>query len=186
MRLARLAPVACAILLVPACSGGDTQVVGGGTPPTGPTASTGPTGVTSTTATGGEFDGAVSLDLTKQENPTGAAMYACDGIQGTWTYEPGNLPISGVEITIQPSEVDMEGGDGTLVIEGDITIPGAGTASFVDTVELRIGGSADAPAMESTGVKVKASGLLEAFPLDLAQFFPEKVAIPIAPGAARC
>lgn len=80
----------------------------------------------------------------------------------------------------------MEGGDGTLVIEGDITIPGGGSASFVDTVELHVVGSADAPAMEPTGVKVEASGLLEGSPFDLAQSFPEKVAIPIAPGAARC
>ena len=184
MRRARdLALTAFAIVLLSACSSGETQVQGGGTVPTGPTATTGPTGAT---PTGGGFDGPVSLDLTAKENPTGAAMYACDGLEGTWVYEPGTLPVTGVEITIQPSQVDMEGGDGTLVIEGDVTIPGSGGASFVDTVELSIVGSADAPAIESTGVKVKASGLLEGIPIDLAQFFPEKVALPIVPGAPQC
>ena len=187
MRARRLVPVVIAILLFPACSAGETRVEGGGdTGTTGPTATTGPTGATSVTGAGGEFDGPVSLDLTQQENPTGAAVYSCDGVEGTWTYDPGKLPVSTVVITIQPSQVDMDGGDGTLVIEGDITIPGGGTASFVDTVELRLVGSADAPAMQAAGVKVKASGLLEGLPFDLAKFFPEKVAIPIVPGADQC
>ncbi|HJS26963.1 MAG TPA: hypothetical protein VJ913_07550 [Actinomycetota bacterium] len=33
--------------------------------------------------------------------------------------------------------------------------------------------------MESTGVEVQASGILEGFGFDVAQFFPEKVSIPI-------
>ena len=182
-----MVPVVCAILLFPACSAEETQVEGGGETETiGPTATTGPTGPTSVTGPGGEFGGPVSLDLTHAENPTGAAVYSCDGVEGTWTYDPGTLPASAVVITIQPSQVDMDGGDGTLVIEGDITIPGGGTASFVDTVELRVVGSADAPVMHAAGVKVKANGLLEGRPFDLAKFFPEKVAIPIVPGADQC
>ena len=63
------------IVLLGACSGGDTEVQGGGTAPAGPTATgptaAGPTGETST----GAFDGAVSLDLSARQNPTGAAMY---------------------------------------------------------------------------------------------------------------
>ena len=175
-----------AIVLLSACSTGETQVEGGGTAPTGPTA-TGPTatGPTGTTATG-EFDGAVSLDLSARQNPTGAAMYSCDGVEGTWTYEPGELPVQGIEFTLDATPVDMAGGNGTLVITGEITIPGAGGAGFTDTVELRITGTADAPAMESTGVKVDASGAIEGFPFDVAEFFPEKVAIPIVAGAEQC
>jgi hypothetical protein len=108
-----------------ACSSGDTEVEGGGTAPTGPTA-TGPTatGPTGATSTGGAFDAPVSLDLSAKQNPTGASMYSCDGVEGTWTYEPGDLPIQGIEFTLDGSEVDMSGGDGTLVITGEITIPG--------------------------------------------------------------
>jgi hypothetical protein len=180
-----------AILLFSACSSGDTEVEGGGTAPAGPTATgpaatgptaTGPTGATST----GAFDGPVSLDLSAKQNPTGAAMYSCDGVEGTWTYEPGELPIQGIEFTLDASEVDMSGGDGTLVITGEITIPGVGGAGFTDTVELSITGTADAPAMQSTGVKVEASGALQGVPIDLAQFWPEKVALPIVTGASQC
>lgn len=176
-----------AIVLFAACSSGETQVQGGGTSPTGPTA-TGPTatGPTGETAAGGDFDGPVSLDLTAKQNPTGAAMYSCDGLEGTWEYDPGELSVTGIEITIEPSEADMDGGDGTLVIEGTVAIQGSGSAGFTDTVELRITGTAEAPAMESTGVKVKASGILEGVPIDFAQFFPEKVALPIVAGAAQC
>ncbi|MGA9161889.1 MAG: hypothetical protein WB297_13630 [Actinomycetota bacterium] len=86
MRARRLVPVVIAILLFPACSAGETRVEGGGdTGTTGPTATTGPTGATSVTGAGGEFDGPVSLDLTQEENPTGAAVYSCDGVEGTWT-----------------------------------------------------------------------------------------------------
>jgi hypothetical protein len=56
----------------------------------------------------------------------------------------------------------------------------------VDTVELRITGTAEAPAMESTGVRVEASGPLEGVPFDFDEFFPERVAIPIVAGAAQC
>jgi len=192
-RARRLVPAVSllAILLFSACSSGDTEVEGGGTAPTGPAATgptatgptaTGPTGATST----GAFDGPVSLDLSAQQNPTGAAMYSCDGVEGTWTYEPGELPVEGLEITLDASEVDMAGGDGTLVITGEITIPGVGGAGFTDTVELSITGTADAPAMQSTGVKVEASGALQGVPIDFAQFFPEKVALPIVTGASQC
>ena len=72
MRLARNAvPAIVAIVLFAACSSGDSQDQGGGTPATGPT-TTGPatettgTGPTATGPTGetagGEFDGPVSVD----------------------------------------------------------------------------------------------------------------------------
>ena len=143
MRVVRaLAAPVFAIVLFAACSNGETQVQGGGTSPTGPP-DTGPT------ATGA----------------TGATMYSCDGVEGTWTYEPGELPIQGIELTLDASEVDMSGGDGTLVIAGEITIPGVGGAGFTDTVELSITGTAGAPAMRSTGVKVEASGALQGVPI---------------------
>ena len=61
------------------------------------------------------------------------------------------------------------------MISGEITIPGVGGAGFTDTVELSITGKyADAPAMQSTGVKVEASGALQGVPIDLAQFLPRR------------
>jgi hypothetical protein len=180
-----------ATLLVAACSTGETEVQGGGTPPTGPTGTgstaTGPTetGSTGTTAEAGLGE-AVQLDLSAEQNPTGASMYSCDGVEGTWTYDPGALDVEGVEITIEPADVNMSGGTGTLVISGEVTLPGAGDAGFTDTVKLRITGTADAPTMEANGVQVKATGALQGVPIDLAHFFPEKVAIPIVEGAPSC
>jgi hypothetical protein len=175
-----------AILLFAACSTGETQVQGGGTSPSGPTetghTATGPTG---TTAEGG-LSGAVQLDLSQEDNPTGATMFSCDGVEGTWTYDPGTLDVEGVEITMESAEVDMSGGTGTLVISGQVTLPGAGGAGFTDTVKLRITGTADSPTMEAAGVHVAATGALQGVPIDLAQFFPEKVALPIVAGAPQC
>ena len=113
-------------------------------------------------------------------------MYSCDGVEGTWTYDPGTLDVEGVEITIEPADVNMPGGTGTLVISGEVTLPGAGGAGFTDTVTLRITGTAEAPTMEGSGVQVKATGALQGVPIDLAHFFPEKVAIPIVEGAPNC
>jgi hypothetical protein len=174
-----------AIVLFAACSTGETQVQGGGTSPTGPT-ETGPTATGPTAATGGGLTGAVQLDLSAEQNPTGASMYSCDGVEGTWTYDPGTLDVQGVEITMEPADVDMGGGTGTLVISGEVTLPGAGGAGFTDTVKLRITGTADAPTMEAAGVHVEATGALQGVPIDLAHFFPEKVAIPIVEGAPTC
>lgn len=184
-----------ATLLVAACSTGETEVQGGGTPPTGPTGTgstatgataTGPTETATATTADAGMGGAVQLDLSAEQNPTGASMYSCDGVEGTWTYDPGTLEVEGVEITMEPAEVNMSGGTGTLVISGEVTLPGAGGAGFTDTVTLRITGTADAPTMEASGVKVKATGALQGVPIDLAHFFPEKVAIPIVEGASNC
>lgn len=186
-----LALATFAILLLAACSTGETEVQGGGTSPTGSTetvstatgpTATGPTGTTSEAGPGG----AVQLDLSAEQNPTGASMYSCDGVEGTWTYDPGTLDVEGVEVTMEPADVNMSGGTGTLVISGQVTLPGAGGAGFTDTVKLRITGTADAPTMEATGVKVEATGALQGVPIDLARFFPEKVAIPIVEGAPNC
>ncbi len=192
-RLARVLVALSAVLALAACQTGETEVQGGAgatdatgpTAPTGPTVETGPTAPTGATA-GGEFGGAVSLDIPVAKNATGAAVYSCDGVEGTWTYEPGELPVQGIEITFEAAPFSMEGGDGTLVIEGSIAIPGAGEAGFTDTVELQIGGTASTPTMTSTGVQVEASGALEGVPIDLAQFFPENTTFPIVPGAGQC
>jgi hypothetical protein len=185
---ARLVLGVAVMALLAAC-GGETQVGGGGieTRPTAPTATgptaTGPTAETATEA----FGGPVQLDLSQRQNPTGAAFYSCDGLEGTWTYEPGELPVEGVEITMRAEPVDMDGGDGTLVIEGEITLPaGAGSGTFTDTVELEIVGTDDAPAIHSTGVEVDATGIVEGFGFDIGQFFPENVEIPIVEGAPQC
>jgi len=178
------APV-LAIVLLSACSTGETQVQGGGTSPTRPT-ETGPTATGPTAATGGGLTGAVQLDLSAVDNPTGATMYSCAGVEGTWTYDPGTLDVEGVEITMEPADVDMAGGNGTLKISGEVTLPGAGGAGFTDTVQLRITGTADAPTMEAAGVHVEATGALQGVPIDLAHFFPEKVAIPIVGGSPKC
>ncbi|MCI0633374.1 MAG: hypothetical protein L0206_05565 [Actinobacteria bacterium] len=130
--------------------------------------------------------GAVSLAIPAEQNPTGAAVYSCDGIEGTWTYEPGELPVQGIEITFVAAPFSMEGGDGTLVIEGTVVIPGAGEATFTDTIDLEIGGTASAPTMTSAGVHVDTSGAIEGLPIDFAQFFPEDTSFPIVPGAERC
>lgn len=178
------------VLALGACETGETEVQGGTTGETGPTAPAGTTAETGPTAPTGSTDGfagAVSLAIPAELNPTGAAVYSCDGVEGTWTYEPGELPVQGVEIRFSAEPFSMEGGDGTLVIEGSVTIPGvAGGAGFTDTVDLEIGGTASAPTMTSTGVHVEASGALEGVPIDLAQFFPEDTAFPIVPGAERC
>ncbi|HET8526193.1 MAG TPA: hypothetical protein VFM81_06090 [Actinomycetota bacterium] len=194
LRARAFALATLAILLFAACSTGETQVEGGGTPPTGPTGTgsipTGTTGATATgpagTTAGAGLGGAVQLDLSSEQNPTGASMYSCDGVEGTWTYDPGTLDVEGVEITMEPADVNMSGGTGTLVISGEVTLPGAGGAGFTDTVDLRITGTADAPTMEASGVKVEATGALQGVPIDLARFFPEKVAIPIVEGAPNC
>ena len=193
MRRARAlaaAPV-LAIVLFASCSSGETQGQGGGTSPTGATetgpTATGPTATGSTGSTaGGGSTGPVQLDLSAADNPTGAAMYSCDGVEGTWTYEPGQLDVEGVQITLEPADVNMSGGTGTLEISGQVTLPGAGRAGFTDTVRLRITGTADAPAMSATGVHVEATGALQGVPIDFAHFFPENVAIPIVEGAPNC
>ena len=183
-----LIPIAV-VLALGACETGETEVQGGTTGESGSTAPTGTTAETEPTAPTGstdDFAGAVSLDIPEARNPTGAAVYSCDGVEGTWTYEPGELPVQGVEITFEAAPFSMEGGDGTLVIEGTVVIPGAGEAGFTDTVDLEIGGTASAPTMTSSGVRVEASGALEGIPIDLAQFFPENTSFPIVPGAGQC
>ena len=186
---ARVLIALSAVLALAGCETGETEVQGGATQETGPTAPTGSTATGPTAPsgpTGGAFSGAVSLEIPAERNPTGAAVFSCDGIEGTWTYEPGGLPVQGIEITFEAAPFSMEGGDGTLVIDGTVVIPGAGEASFTDTIDLEIAGTDAAPTMTSTGVQVDTSGAIEGFPFDFAQFFPENTSFPIVRGAGQC
>jgi hypothetical protein len=179
----RLAVLAYGVMLLSACSTGETTVLGAGeTGPSGATA----TGPTAATGSDPGLEGAVSLSIPSGKNPTGAALYSCDGVTGTWVYEPGELPVESLEFTIEAAPFDMSGGTGTLVIEGSVAIPGAGEAGFTDTIELEIQGTADSPTMVSTGVKVEATGAIEGVPIDFAQFFPENESFAIVPGAPQC
>lgn len=40
--------------------------------------------------------------------------------------------------------------------------------------------------MEASGIDVEASGVGQGFPFEIAEFFPENTAIPIAEGAPQC
>ena len=188
VRNARAVPAVVALVLLAAC-GGDTQVEGGGieTGPTAPTA-TGPTatGPTAETAETDPFAGPVELDLSARQNPTGAAMYSCDGIEGTWTYDPGELPVQGVDISVEAEPVDMSGGTGTLVITVEVTIPGAGGGTGVSSVDLTVVGTAEAPAIAASGTQVDASGAIEGIGFSFGDFFPENVEIPIVAGSTHC
>jgi hypothetical protein len=172
-----------AILLLAACSTGETQVQGGGTPATGPTASgptaTGPTGETA----GGEFDGPVSVD-TQAQSAAGltAAFYSCDGVNGVWTYTVQGGPFDfDVDTT-----VDMEGGTGTLVISEDFTVDPVGDISFTDTVDLVIAGTADAPAFKATSIDVKIDSAVPGLDQIAKSFFKKNTEVPILAGAKQC
>jgi hypothetical protein len=177
-----------AILLLAACSTGETQVQGGGTPATGPTASgptaTGPTatGPTGETA-GGEFDGPVSVD-TQAQSAAGltAAFYSCDGVNGVWTYTVQGGPFDfDVDTT-----VDMEGGTGTLVISEDFTVEPLGNISFTDTIDLVIAGTADAPVFRATSIDVKIDSAAPGLDQIAKSFFEKNTEVPILAGAKQC
>ena len=177
-----------AILLFAACSTGETQVEGGGTPATGPTASgptaTGPTatGPTGETA-GGEFDGPVSVD-TQAQSAAGltAAFYSCDGVNGVWTYTVQGGPFDfDVDTT-----VDMEGGTGTLVISEDFTVEPLGNISFTDTIDLVIAGTADAPVFRATSIDVKIDSAAPGLDQIAKSFFEKNTEVPILAGAKQC
>ena len=182
-----------AILLFAACSTGETQVEGGGTPATGPTASgptaTGPTatGPTATGPTGetaaGEFDGPVSVD-TQTQSAAGlrAAFYSCDGVNGVWTYTVQGGPF---DFDID-STVDMEGGTGTLVISEDFTVEPLGNISFTDTIDLVIAGTADAPVFRATSIDVKIDSAVPGLDQIAKSFFEKNTEVPILAGAKQC
>ncbi|HEY8116572.1 MAG TPA: fimbrillin family protein [Actinomycetota bacterium] len=179
---------ALATLLFAACSTGETQVEGGGTPATGPTAS-GPTatGPTATGPTGetaaGEFDGPVSVD-TQAQSVAGltAAFYSCDGVNGVWTYTVQGGPF---DFDVD-STVDMEGGTGTLVISEDFTVEPLGNISFTDTIDLVIAGTADAPVFRATSIDVKIDSAAPGLDQIAKSFFKKNTEVPILAGAKQC
>ena len=197
MRSARnVGPAVLAVVLFAACSSGDTQVEGGGTPATGPTATgptatgtgtgptaTGPTGETAGETAGAEFDGPVSVDTGAQAAAgLTAAFYSCDGVNGVWTYTVRGGPFDfDVDTT-----VDMEGGTGTLVISEDFTVEPLGNISFTDTVDLVIAGTADAPAFKATSIDVKIDSAVPGLDQIAKSFFRKNSEVPILAGAEQC
>jgi hypothetical protein len=189
VRFARnVVPAIVAIVLFAACSSGDTQDQGGGTPATGPT-TTGTT-ATGTTATGptaetagDEFDGPVSVD-TGAQTAAGltAAFYSCDGVNGVWTYTVKGGPF---DLDVDTT-VDMEGGTGTLVISEDFTVDPIGNISFTDTVDLVIAGTADAPAFKATSIDVKIDSAVPGLDQIAKSFFRKNSEVPILAGAEQC
>lgn len=173
-----------ALALSAACTSGQTQVEGlpevtETSRPTGPTA-TGPTAATGATGTGEAF----SLDFTF---PPGSgqisdfAFFTCNGLEGTWRYIFQADFGQGFVFDIN-SEVDMAGGDGTLVFGGQFDVEGLGSISFTDTVELRLIGS---EALEATSVTVEIDSSIPEFG-NFFETFREGESIPIAPGSDRC
>jgi hypothetical protein len=180
-------PAIVAIVLLAACSGGDTQDQGGGTPATGLTARPTATGTTATGPTGetagGEFDGPVSVDTGAQAAAgLTAAFYSCDGVNGVWTYTVKGGPFDfDVDTT-----VDMAGGTGTLVISEDFTVDPVGDISFTDTVDLVIAGTAGAPAFKATSIDVKVDSAVPGLDQIAKSFFRKNSEVPILAGAEQC
>ena len=191
MRFARaLFFVVSAIVLMAACTSGQTQVQGlpDATGATGVTSGTGPTGPTATEATGttGAAGGeAFSLDFDFPPEAASAisefAFFTCNGLEGTWHYIFKADFGQGIVFDID-AETDMAGGDGTLVFGGQFDIPDVGSVSFTDTVELRLVGT---DALESTSVRVEVDTNIPGFE-NFFQTFREGDTLPIVPGSDRC
>jgi len=191
-----LALVVTGALVLVACSSGSTEVSGAsggdstgttGATETGPTAATGSTGATGETGAPGGLDGPVSVDV--QSSPVTAAgaraaFYSCDGVLGTWRYT--FQADFGLGLTADvDATVDMSSGSGTLVYGDTVELTDLGTFTWEDTVDLQIGGTADAPTMLGTNVTVEVSGDIP-IPVDTFKNFPENVEFPIEPGAKQC
>lgn len=188
----RAAALVFGALLLAACSTGETEVTGGSeTAVTGPTATgptaTGPT-ATGPTATGptaaGAFDGPVSVDTSFQASAgIRSALYSCDGVEGTWTYivQGGPDPI---DFDINTT-FDMEGGDGTLTFSDEFTITGFHVA-FTDTIDIKVVGTPDAPALRATDIKVDVQSNVPGIEDIVRQFFDERQDVPVRPGAKQC
>ncbi len=190
MRSARALALAGSVVFLAACTGGETQVEGlpDTTGATGLTAATGPTGPTATGASGttGEVLGeAFSLDFEFPQEVVGQisdfAFFTCNGLEGTWRYVFNADFGQGIVMDID-AEVDMAGGDGTLVFSDEFTVPGAGAVSFTDTIELRLVGT---DALEATSVLVEVDTNIPGFG-NFLETFREGDILPIVPGSDRC
>jgi hypothetical protein len=188
MRSARaLAFAASAIVLMAACTSGQTQVQGlpDSTGATGTTSRTGPTGPTATGTTGAAGGEAFSLDFEFPAEVAGLvsdfAFFTCNGLEGTWHYIFKADFGQGIVFDID-AETDMAGGDGTLVFGGQFDLEGAGSVSFTDTIELRLVGS---DALEATSVRVEVDTNIPGFG-NFFETFREGDVLPIVPGSDRC
>jgi hypothetical protein len=142
---------------------------------TGPTAATG----------GGEFGGPVSIATDAQAAAgSQAAFYSCDGVEGVWTYTvQGGPPPIDFDID---TTVDMDGGDGTLVISDEFEVPSFGTIGFTDTIDLVVAGTPEAPTLLATSISVDVQGALPGLEQIAEGFFAENTEVPIRAGAEQC
>ncbi|MGH2672011.1 MAG: hypothetical protein ACRDHC_03435 [Actinomycetota bacterium] len=186
MRSARaLAFAVWAIVLMAACTSGQTQVRGlpDATGATGVTSRTGPTGPTATGTSGVAGGEAFSLDFTPPGSSgiSEVAFFTCNGLEGTWHYIFKADFGQGIDFDVD-AEVDMAGGDGTLVFGGQLDVPDLGSISFTDTVELRLVGT---DALEATSVRVEVDTNIPGFG-NFFETFREGEQLPIVPGSDRC
>jgi hypothetical protein len=177
-----LAFLGSAIVLMAACTSGQTEVQGlpDVTGATGPTEATGPTTATGPTASTG---GAFSLDL--GEYPAAVsevAFFTCDGLEGTWRYI-FTADFGGGVVFDVDSEVDMAGGEGTLVFGGEFTVLDAGSVSWTDTVDLQLVGTRG---IKATNVVVEVDTNIPGFTEDIFENFPKNRTLAIIEGSDRC
>jgi hypothetical protein len=187
MRVARLLlSIGALSMFAAACTTGSTQVQGlpTGSPDTETTRPTGPTATGPTAATGAT-DGAFSLDFEFPPEVSGQvsdfAFFTCNGLEGTWRYIFQADFGQGIVFDID-AEVDMAGGDGTLVFGGQFEIAGAGSISFTDTIDLVLVGD---DTLRSTSVTVEVDSNIPGIE-NFFQTFREGESLPIVPGSDRC
>jgi hypothetical protein len=167
------------IMVAAACTGGTTEVQGF-PDATGATGVTSPTGATGTTASTG---GAFSLDLGEYPaEVTDVAFFTCNGLEGTWRYIFKADFGVGVVFDVD-SEVDMAGGEGTLVFGGQIDLLDVGSASWTDTIDLRLRGS---QAVKVTNVVVDIDSNIPGLTEDVFRTFPTTGTLAIVEGSDRC
>ena len=96
------------------------------------------------------------------------------------------MPRSGVDLAWEPV---YENGS-VRARHVLVVVVAALLAACGGETEVRGGGIETGPtaptATGPTGVEVVATGVVEGFGLDIGQFFPENVEIPIAEGAPQC
>lgn len=188
MRFARaLAFLGSAIVLMAACTSGQTEVQGlpDVTGATGVTSRTGPTGPTATGPTGAPGGEAFTLDFAFPAEVSGQisefAFFTCNGLEGTWHYIFKADFGQGIVFDID-AETDMAGGDGTLVFGGQFDVPDLGSVSFTDTVELELVGR---DTLKATSVSVEVDTNIPGFG-NIFETFREGDRLPIVPGSDRC
>ncbi len=186
-----LACLLLAFALAGACTSGSTSVTGGTTvEPTGPTA-TGPTAATGATAptgptAGGPFDGPVSIANAPEAAAAGfdIAFFSCEGVLSEWRYIV-QADLGGGFVFDVDTTVDLSDGSGRLVFGGEFQLEGLGTLTWQDSLRVEVAGTADAPTLVGSNLKVDISGSIP-IPLETFEIFPEQREIPIEAGSDRC